>query len=199
MRKSRLQFAITVLIAMFAFSELVRAQHAPAVDLTKSSEDISDNKISIKLSAVPIEEVNAKNELNVFSPALVVGPAEKDELSGRQGRLVRWRHELVGQKVVVEGIAMGRAQSNPHVMTNQRIIYEGGVIYIKGVDFFEKNASGRLVRVTGRLRLEPETTVEFDGHDPQTVHKYYFVSADSLTVLDRVDQPRLIAPDLKRK
>ena len=110
MRKSRLQFAITVLIAMFAFSELVRAQHAPAVDLTKSSEDISDNKISIKLSAVPIEEVNAKNELNVFSPALVVGPAEKDELSGKQGRLVRWRHELVGQKVVVKGIAMGRAQ-----------------------------------------------------------------------------------------
>ena len=182
------------LLALLACSIVAFSSDVPSsVDLTKPSDGLSNDNARLVLHGVPSQELETKNELQLTSPALVVGPA----MEGLgQPRLCRWRHEMLGQLVQVEGLALGVAPQQPSHMTTQRVVYEGGMIFIKGADFAKSEATGKLVHIVGTLRLEPESVMQFGGHDPITVNKYYYLDVEKLRVVDLVTEPRLVAPQL---
>jgi hypothetical protein len=193
---SRLFIILPSVVGMLACSAATLSQEAAfRVDLTKPPSGITNDTARLILHGVPPEEAKAKNESYLSSPALVVGPVM--EGVGRP-RLCRWRHEVLGHRVEVEGIALGAAPQQPSHMTTQRVIYEGGMIFIKGVDFAKSEATGKLVRIGGTLRLEPERVMEFDGHEPITVEKYYYIDAEKLDVVQQVTESCLVAPQLHR-
>jgi hypothetical protein len=135
---------------------------------------------------MPQAERDAKNEN--FNPALVAGSLREDG-----SRRIEWRHKMVRQAVVVEGIALGEAPENPSHMTTQRVAYEGGRIFIRGVDFKKAGAEGKLVRVSGVLMLSPEARASFGTISDQ----YFYIQADKIQLLDRATDPLLMAPGLK--
>jgi hypothetical protein len=83
-------------------------------------------------------------------------------------------------------------------MTTQRVVYEGGMIFVKGADFAKSEATGKLVHIVGKLRLNPESVMQFGGHDPITVNKYYYLDVENLRVIESVTEPRLVAPQLHK-
>jgi hypothetical protein len=163
-----------------------------------SAGPLSDDATRVRLPGAPPEERHTKNEGFKLSPAFVMGPLlPSAELGIPSGRRSCWRHEALGREVVVEGIALGEPPQQPSHMTTQRVIYEEGTMFIRGADFPELDAVGKPVRVTGTLRLEPESVMTFDGHDPIVVEKWYYIEATEAKVLDRVEDPHLVAPHLK--
>jgi hypothetical protein len=159
---------------------------------------LSDDVTRVRLPGAPPEERNTKNEGFELSPAFVVGPLLPSAAPGiPAGRKSCWRHEAVGREVVVEGIALGEPPQQPSQMTTQRVIYEEGTMFVRGVDFRELDAVGKIVRVSGILRLEPESVMEFDGHEPIVVEKWYYLEATDAKILDRAVEPRLVDPNLK--
>ena len=140
---------------------------------------------------VPAAELDTKNESWPL-PGVVYGPI----LPGG-GRRARLRSQMVGSRVRVEGMAAGEPPLQPAHMTSQRVAYEGGIIFVKGVDFARRDVGGKTVRVVGTLRLEGESVMEFGGREPIKVQKYYYLDAESLTVIHRVRDPVLMAPSLK--
>ena len=138
---------------------------------------------------LPQAERDAKNEN--FNPALVAGPRREDT-----SRRIEWRHKMVYQPVIVEGIALGEAPLQASHMTTQRIAYEGGRIFVRGVDFKKANAAGKLVRVAGELRLEPKGQAHF-GEKTLTIDQYFYIQADKIQVIERTTDPVLVAPELK--
>lgn len=185
-----------LMLAILTCSTAASPVSAPSrVDLTKGSDGLTNDNIRLVLHGVPLQEAAARNEMQLTSPAIVVGPA-MDGIG--QPRLCRWRHEMLGQQIQVEGIALGIAPNQPSHMTTQRIAYEGGAMFVRGVDFAANGAAGKLVRVTGKLCLEPESTIVFGGQKPITVNKYYYIEAEELTNVDVVTEPRLVAPQLHK-
>jgi hypothetical protein len=184
------------LLALLAYSIVTFSSDVPsAVDLTKPSDGLSNDNARLVLHGVPSQESAAKNELQLTSPALVVGPA----MEGLgQPRLCRWRHEMLGQQVQVEGLALGVPPQQSAHMTTQRVVYEGGMIFVKGADFAKSEATGKLVHIVGKLRLNPESVMQFGGHDPITVNKYYYLDVENLRVIESVTEPRLVAPQLHK-
>lgn len=193
---SRLFVVAASVVGVLALANIGLSQDAgTGVDLKEPSSGLTDDTARLTLHDVPPQEAHTRNEWQLFSPALVVGPVM--EGIGRP-RLIRWRHELLGERVEVEGIALGTAPQRPSHVTRQRVIFEGGIIFVKGVDFAESEAMGKLVRIRGTLRLKPESTVTFVGHDPITVQKYFYIDAEDLEVIQQVTESRLVAPQLHR-
>jgi hypothetical protein len=110
----RLPLLAVAAVSALAGAMLVRAdaqeKEAPAA-LKPGAE-------RIYVSDLPQAERDATNEN--FSPGLVVGPRRPDN-----SRRIQWRHKLVGDRVTVEGIALGEAPQQPSHMTTQRVAYEG--------------------------------------------------------------------------
>lgn len=159
---------------------------------------LSDDAMRVRLPGAPPEERDAKNEDFELSPAFVVGPLLPSVAPGvPAGRKSCWRHEAVGREVVVEGIALGEPPQQPSHMTAQRVVYEEGTMFVRGVDFRDLDAIGKIVRVSGTLRLEPESVMEFDGHEPIVVEKWYYLDATDAKILERVEDPHLVDPNLK--
>ncbi len=171
------------------------AQDSDLAPAKKTSLEFTLKNFNISLPHAPPQEQDTKNEGNLVSPAIVVGPIM--EGVGKP-RVCRWRHEVVGQTVQVEGVALGHAPSNPANMTTQRVIYEGGMVFIRGVDFKKQFAKGRTVRVRGVLRLHPESTLRFAPHPGIKIKKYYYIDVDHLEVIERVTDPRFVVPSLKK-
>lgn len=159
---------------------------------------LPDDATRVRLPGAPPEERSTKNEGFKLSPAFVVGPLLPSAAPGvPAGRKTCWRHEAVGREVVVEGIALGEPPQQPAHMTTQRVIYEEGTMFVRGVDFRELDAVGKIVRVSGILRLEPESVMEFGGHEPIVVEKWYYLDATDAKILERVEDPHLVDPNLK--
>jgi len=190
-------FVFALVLAPLTYTDRAAAQTGSVpVDLTRSSSGLTDENALLRLHGVPAKEQDSKNELLVRSPALVVGPVMEGV---GQPRLCRWRHEMLGQRVQVEGLALGKPPLKPSMMTRQRVVYEGGMIFIKGTDFLKAGAAGRTVRVTGKLRLDPASVMEFSGHESIKVNQYYYIDAESVEALERVTEPYLVAPALRRE
>jgi hypothetical protein len=159
---------------------------------------LSDDAARVRLPGAPPEERNAKNENFKMSPAFVVGPLLPSSEPGvPAGRKSCWRYEAVGREIVVEGIALGEPPEQPLHMTSQRVIYEEGTIFVRGVDFPKLDAVGKPVRVKGTLQLEPESIIEFGGYEPIVDEKWYYLEATDAEVLERVTDPHLVDPNLK--
>ena len=141
---------------------------------------------------LPPEENNSSNELN-SNPAMVVGP-KMDGLG--QPRAWKWRNQVLDTTVTVEGLALGMPPMKPSHMPTQRVIYEGGIIFVKSANFKSTDCIGKLVRVTGTLRLQPASVSRFDGHKDVISPKYYFIDCEHLELLDRVSESVLMSPEL---
>lgn len=139
----------------------------------------------------PEAENNTRNDSlargRVYSPIV-----DKE----RQGRRTKWRSEVVGQTVKLEGLALGKAPSHPSHMTSQRVVYEGSRMFIRGIDFAKHDAEGKLVRVTGVLKRHPGTLVRRPGRSHK-LPPYFYIQAAKLEVLERVTEPMLICPNLE--
>ncbi len=119
---------------------------------------------------------------------IVRGPLQKDG-----ARAIKTRKDVVGKPVRVEGIAWGQPfglkgqegtispHAGPHVM------YEGGSVFVRGIDFTETKARGKPVRVTGTLRFEPGTATRWGD-----IKGYYYIEATKFEVIDAVADPHLV-------
>ena len=107
-------------------------------------------------------------------------------------RTATFRHQALGEAVVVEGIAWGyvpRPGSAPSDAPQSRVLFEGGVVFVKGADFNQPEIHGRLVRVEGTLQREMiPGRLRFHREFPE----YYFVDAGSFAVIDAVTDPRVV-------
>jgi len=121
-------------------------------------------------------------------PPVVYGPLKKDGT-----RNIKTRQDVVGQPVRVEGIAWGQpfglkgqeGTISPHA--GPHVVYDGGSVFVKGIDFTETKARGKPVRVTGTLRLEPMVRTRWGN-----VKAYYFIEATGFEQLDAVVDPNLV-------
>jgi hypothetical protein len=143
----------------------------------------------IYVSDMPAEEKDAMNEN--FSPATLVGPVREGG-----GRRIQWRHKAIGEPVVVEGIALGQPSAEAAHMTTQRVAYEGGRIYVRGVSFKDAKAAGRLVRVKGKLAHSQEGVASFGPHDVK-IEQYFYIDATSVELIEQTTDPLLVLPGLK--
>ncbi len=120
---------------------------------------------------------------------IVHGPLQKDG-----SRKLKSRKDVVGQPVRVEGIAWGQpfglkgqeGTISPHA--GPHVVYEGGSVFVKGIDFTETKARGKPVRVTGTLRFEPKTIIHRWGD----IKGYYYIEATGFETLDAVTDPHLV-------
>jgi hypothetical protein len=107
-------------------------------------------------------------------------------------RTATFRHQALGEAVVVEGIAWGyvpRPEAATSGAPQSRVLFEGGVVLIKGADFNHPEIHGRLVRVEGTLRREIiPGRFRFHREFPE----YYFVDASNFAVIDAVSDPHVV-------
>ena len=71
--------------------------------------------------------------------------------SDRRQRPADFRHTAVGKRVRVEGIGWGYDVQTD--LPTSRVVFEGGTILVRGVDFNKPAVRGKVVRVVGTLRL----------------------------------------------
>ncbi len=72
--------------------------------------------------------------------------------------------------------------SSPHA--GPHVVYEGGAVFVRGVDFTATKTRGKPVRVTGTLRREPQSATS-----RVAVRGYYCVEATGFGLLDAVGDP----------
>ena len=133
---------------------------------------------------VPEEELKVWDPVNPNVnpvPWRVYGPKQDD---GR--RAGGFRHTAIGKTVWVEGIAWGY-DVKTH-LPKSRVLFEGGTVLVKGVDFNRPDVRGKSVRVVGSLRLGAMTRFGFLPRCPN----YYYIDATSFEILDRVAEPNVV-------
>ncbi len=93
----------------------------------------------------------------------------------------------LGKHVQVEGLAWGYDVNT--LMPKSRVIFDGGTVLVKGVDFNKAEVRGRVVRVVGTLLLE---SMSLPGVSRQ-LPKYYCIEAKSFEVVEQATDPRVVA------
>lgn len=167
-----------VLLAVLAAS-LAASGFATAEDATVPPQGAMLGIVEV----LPEQEKDAFNETDGLQARVLSMP-----MPGHPNdRGAKWRHEVLGHVVIVEGIALGKmANESP---ASQCVIYDGGRIYVSGVDFGKHSLSGKLVRVTGTLRESSEQ------QNQVTKQKLFYLEADKVEPIELANEPWLIAPD----
>ncbi|MEQ8785654.1 MAG: hypothetical protein RIC55_05125 [Pirellulaceae bacterium] len=142
------------------------------------------------------------------APVVYAPPGEEDRLQTESCL------QAVGKRVRVEGVGWhpspdSNQREGPPPESWPRVIFEGGTIYLRGVDFDKADAHGRLVRVVGTLkphdelnaRLEalheriyggPACAVELLLREPlPPPPRHYLLEDASLEIVERIASPRL--------
>jgi hypothetical protein len=133
---------------------------------------------------VPEEDLTVWDPINVNVnpvPWRVYGKTRDDGV-----RESTFRHTAIGKSVRVEGIAWGYDVKTD--LPTSRVIFEGGTVMVRGMDFNHPAIRGKSVRVIGTLR---RGTMPRRGFDLQYPH-YYYVDARTFNLLDRVVEPNVI-------
>lgn len=98
-----------------------------------------------------------------------------------------FRHLAVGKRVRVEGLAWGYDVDTD--LPKSRVVFEGGTVLVKNVDFNKADVRGRVVRVVGTLLLE---SMPHAGFDPQFPN-YYCIDAESFEIIGQAAEPKVVA------
>jgi hypothetical protein len=133
---------------------------------------------------VPEEELTVWDPINVNVnpvPWRVYGKKREDGV-----RESMFRHTAVGKSVRVEGIAWGYDVETD--LPTSRVVFEGGTVLVRGVDFTHPAMRGKSVRVIGTLRRGTMTPRRFVRQYPH----YYYIDARTFKALDRVVEPNVI-------
>jgi len=149
----------------------------------QAAENGPANKPNLSLW-VPDEELRVWDPVNPNVnpvPWQVYGPKG----DGGQ-RTAAFRHTVVGKRVRAEGIGWGYDVDTD--LPKSRIVFEGGTVLVKGVDFNKPEVRGKCVRVVGTLRLESMPLKGITRQFPN----YYRIDAESFEVIDRVTDPNVI-------
>ena len=127
-----------------------------------------------KPKELPIK--NAQTNLEVYGP-----------WKGNARNIRPWS-DVIGELVVAEGLAWGEKEKG----LGQRVILDGSHVFIHKIEFGDKNANGKLVRVTGRLRAidVPRFRGGFAQSDGGN-YRYFCIDADKVELIDRVEFPYL--------
>jgi RNA polymerase sigma factor (sigma-70 family) len=130
-------------------------------------------------------EANMEND---DQDKLVYGP-----IKGTGGRDCHLRSAKVGEKVEVEGLALGEAPNT------QRVVYEGSKVFVRTANFKELKADGKLVRVKGVLRYEGGALMrlrnEAGGYTSGHTPAFFYIESSSVELVDKVTVPRLVLRD----
>ncbi len=134
---------------------------------------------------VPAADLDIWDPINVNVnpiPWRVSGPARDNGV-----RTSEFRHQAIGARVRVEGIAWGYDVKTD--APKSRVLFEGGVVLIKDVDFNRPGVRGKAVRVEGTLRREA-----FAGHPgfERRFAEYYYIDATSFEIIDAVMVPEVV-------
>ncbi len=131
----------------------------------------------------PLEEEVANDERD----SVVYGPLKENG-----ARDFYPRSSKLGEKVEVEGLALGEWPST------QCVVYDRCMIFVRGVDFKDLKAAGKTVRVKGTLRYDGGALVRLrnqeGGYTSTRTPALFYIETSSLEVIDRVTVSRLVAP-----
>jgi hypothetical protein len=151
---------------------------------------LATGKLEIEVTAHEVRLFEPEPDVQEVSDSLplLVGPLQKDG-----ARNIKARKDVVGKPVRVEGIAWGqpfglrgqRGTVSPHA--GPHVVYEGGSVFVRGVDFTEAKARGKPVRVTGTLRFEPKSGTRWGD-----VKGFYYIEAAGFEAIDAVTDPYLV-------
>src|SRR5690606_25750934 len=119
-------------------------------------------------------------------PWRVFGPKRADG-----ERSAEFRHAAVGKRDQVEGIGWGYEVKTE--LPKSRVVFEGGTVLVKGVDFNKPEVRGKLVRVVGNLSLESMPHRGFERQFPN----YYVIDAESFEVIETVTEPKVVLDQAK--
>lgn len=106
--------------------------------------------------------------------------------SGGVTESVKWR-ECVSQRVVAEGIAWG----GTYKPAREYVVMDGERIFISGELLPNDKIQGRLVQVTGTLRVGEHPPVP-PGFQPAGFGKFYFIQVETMKVVDHIECLSLI-------
>lgn len=150
----------------------------------QAAQNAPDNKPNLSLW-VPEEELRVWDPVNPNVnpiPFRVLGPKGKDG-----ERSAQFRHEAIGKRVRVEGIAWGY-DGFKTAIPKSRVVFEGGTVLVKGVELNKPAVRGKMVRVVGTLGREVIPREGFNRGFPD----YYFIDAKSFEVIEKAAEPNVI-------
>ena len=169
-----------------SLAAIVLSGAACAVALNAQAPNRADVKVVVPTPDPAMED--AAQPL----PGMIYGPLRADG-----SRDVAFRKNAVGSRVIVEGVAWGQPsglkgqEGTVSPWAGPQVIYQGGSIFVKGIDFTETKARGKPVRVTGTLQLEPE--LRFSRSSVAGgLKSYYYIEATTFESLDVVTDPYLV-------
>ena len=117
---------------------------------------------------------NEQIDLSVYVP-----------MKGRTWRVRAWS-EVVGERVVAEGLAWGVGEKG----LGQRVVLDYGHVYVDG----GKLPEGKLVRVTGTLKRGEIEAAPPGSQGYGEGFTYFYIQADAIEQVDVVRQPKLTQP-----
>jgi len=94
------------------------------------------------------------------------------------------------QKILAEGLAWGAMEKG----LGQRLIVDDGHIYLDKPDFVKHQINGKLIRVSGTLRLRQQGAAPPGAQGYARPFTYYSLEVDAWEIIDAVrdPNPRLI-------
>lgn len=159
-------------------------QPSPRVAEGKTERPDPDTLVD-RTMRVPAADLGIWDPINVNVnpvPWRVSGPADADGVRPSQ-----FRHQALGACVQVEGIAWGYDVKTE--APRSRILFDGGVVLIKGADLNRPEVHGKLVRAVGTLRREFfKSHPGFDRQFPE----YYFIDVTTFEIIDAVTSPEIV-------
>lgn len=133
---------------------------------------------------VPEEELTVWDPMNVNVTPVPWRVYGKKRVDGVRASM--FRHTAIGKSVRVEGIAWGYDVETD--LPTSRVIFEGGTVLVRGMDFNQPRIRGKSVRVIGTLRRGTMTRMGFHIQYPH----YYYIDARTFDMLDQVVEPNVI-------
>lgn len=160
----------------------VQARDRIAADQAAKNDPVEKPNLSLW---IPDEELGVWDPVNTNVnpvPWRVYAPSNADPNGSAE-----FRHLAVGKRVRVEGLAWGYDVNT--LMPKSRVVFDGGTVLVKGVDFHKPEVRGRVVRVVGTLLLESMSQPGVSRQLP----KYYCLAAESFEVIEQSTEPHVVA------
>jgi len=151
----------------------------------------------VLLLLISLTSTFAQTQSSLESPAIKISVPQKDKKAfkattpvddfvrtrsepGGEWNNFAWRSDFLGKQVQAEGIAWREGGG-------QRVLLDRSQIRVEEGTFSDKDL-GRLVRVVGKLKYRDALWSRFG-----TYPAFFFIEADSYTVVDRISTPALRA------
>ena len=92
---------------------------------------------------------------------------------------------LVNQTITADGLAWGAMEKG----LGQRVILDDGLIYLKNPDFLKHKINGKLIRVSGVLRLRRMNAAPPGAQGYARPFSYYALEVINWKLIDTVNDP----------